>query len=1063
VTVVPLSNAVSVTPDGGTASHGPGVNTSAAFTVTDVGNSSPSTYSLSCGHTGVVASCSVTPSVQVYVGTPQTVNVSYTTSSNLAGGTGTVTLTATNNGGGVHTYTDQGSYNVTVPDSRTYTVAVTPDATTSYNEQSVATNFSFTVANSGNTTASYTLTIPTCTGTGSGCSFSPSSSVTTTTVSVGNGANTSVPVYFTTGPLGQNTAITVHASGSSNSNDGSVTIVPLAPTVHVAPVSSSENATENSSGTYAFLVDNQGSSGQITYTLQVTGCTAPLTSCTVPSSVTVAQGADSIVHVSFQTTGTSGTGQISLRAYKTFVHTYESTGTGSVDVNSAITVSTSFMNNDDQDMNLCAASCFAMTASRSTVPYYTLDTPRSVTLMYNGDRVFPRPFVYADVSVQSAPSSIASYTLQVKRNGAFLPFVNGDTVLKFAGTTTPATTYRLAGQVDMSSYSTGIDSVTLVVTAHYTGGASDVATVKTYFMIVNSTLNTDAGEVAKGWSIAGLQHLRATSEGPGIPGWSGNGYMIENGDGSAVYFGRAGGSASDFTTLTFDSVATWTRTYQDGSRVLFDLAGRMTTAIDRLGRQTVFGYGGLNGMQVTSITEPMRSSGHSTSAPYLVLSYDGSHHLSSIVETGGTGGRTTSVTVDGNGHLTRITDLDGGYDSYGYDVSGRLHTITDRRGSTTTYNYGSSWKLASIESPSVPIDNLAGGTTTGAPTVTVAPWQAVGVPVTTTDSNPATLVEPDTIAARITDANGNVSTLYPDRLGEPIKTIDPLGNTTLIEREWYLPIAVTHPDSSVDLASYSDETGLLLTQRTAGQQWVTYTYGSKNQLETASGAGVISVTNTLDSLGRVTRTQYGSDPGDTTAFTYDSVTGNVSGTTQPGVGHATYQYDSNFGNLSTETDPGNRVTQNYFDSYGRDTATKAPQRPVTKTVYDVLNRVTEAYDGHAINPVRIKYDAILPVSIRDQLSHVDSTEYDALGRVSRYFGYASLTLPTTIRYDLGGRPTSTTNRRGERIDVTYDALDRPLTKSGTNTSADTLTYSANGLIATAKKRDGFHSYGVGPE
>src|SRR6185312_7668050 len=131
------------------------------------------------------------------------------------------------------------------------------------------------------------------------------------------------------------------------------------------------------------------------------------------------------------------------------------------------------MNNDDQDMSICVASCFAMTASRSTVPYYTLDTPRSVTLAYNSDRAFPRPFVYADVSVPSAPASVSSYTLEVKRLGVDLPFTNGETVLTFAGTSTPANTYRLAGQIDMSSYATGMDSVTVVVTAHYANGESD--------------------------------------------------------------------------------------------------------------------------------------------------------------------------------------------------------------------------------------------------------------------------------------------------------------------------------------------------------------------------------------------------------------------------------------------------------------------------------------------------------------------------------------------------------------------------------------------------------------
>lgn len=98
LTIVPLSANVSVTTNG---SAGGG---SAPFAVSDIGNSSPSTYNLGCSYSGVVTGCNVQPSVQVYKGSPQPVTVSYSTNGDPSGGSGLVSLTATY-ADGINTYT----------------------------------------------------------------------------------------------------------------------------------------------------------------------------------------------------------------------------------------------------------------------------------------------------------------------------------------------------------------------------------------------------------------------------------------------------------------------------------------------------------------------------------------------------------------------------------------------------------------------------------------------------------------------------------------------------------------------------------------------------------------------------------------------------------------------------------------------------------------------------------------------------------------------------------------------------------------------------------------------
>ncbi len=1039
VTIVILSEKVSVATQTAPTPPNPSGSATYGFTINATGNNtSPVSYSLvsscsgalSCGTTPSPSSVSITPS------SPGTANVVATAASNLAGGTGTVTLSATFTDSWGHVYTSQNSDSVNVPDIRTAAVQVTPDGSTTYNEANVSTNYLFKVHNAGNVAAQYILSA-TCTGTVGNACTSRYGSVTIQP----NDTAFDAPVDFTTLGAGQNASVSLHATvtatwGPTYADDGSVQVVTLAPTVQVSPVLASLNTQTNSSGTYTFNVHNVGTSGQITYTLQITGCTAPLTSCSAPGSVTVAQGADSIVSVSFQTQGAAGTGQISLRAYKTLVNTYESTAAGTVNVSSRLSLSTAFMNNDDQDMSLCVASCFAMTASRSTVPYYTLDTPRSVTLVYNSDRAFPRPFIYADVSVPSAPAAVSSYTLEVKRLGVNLPFVNGETKLTFAGTSSPGTTYRLAGQIDMSSYGTMIDTVTLVVTAHYANDESDVTSVKTQLMLVND----QSSEIARGWAIAGLQQLSYEPEGGG----GASGYMARNGDGSATYFASDGAMAPDFSTLTLNG-SVWTRAYPDGSRVLFNASGLMTAAIDRLGRQTTFQYGGSDGFHLVSITEPMRSSGSSTSAPYLALSYDGNGRLAGITETGGANGRTTNVTVDANGYLTRITDPDGGYDSYGYDGSGRLHTITDRRGNTTTYNYDTAWKLSQIVSPSVPLDAGGGSTTTGIPTTSLSSWQAVGVPSDTTAITPAQLTPPSSVVAHIISPTNDTTTITPDRWGQVLSVVDPIGHTTTVERSGIFATVLHHPNGSVDSASYSN--GLITAVREAGHSTVHIRYGVFAQSDSTWGGGRAGERIFLNSSnGNADSVRHVGPTPNVLRYTYDALGRVLS--VRDEAGHTThYGYDAVWGNADSVTNAVGSIVHAILDSHGRTASYIDGVDSSVTFAYDSLNRQIAVYQGGSGTTVQTVFDGLLPTTVIDRNSNHTTTHYNALGWATDRCDPTGHC--TYYRYDASGRLTSETNRRGQRIDRTYDRLGRLLVKSGDSTSTDTFAYNADEHGVTA--------------
>ena len=183
------------------------------------------------------------------------------------------------------------------------------------------------------------------------------------------------------------------ASSGNTSDVGWYTIpvatfgVAVTPDVGIAPT-----RVPNTGGyTAAFTVQNTGS-GQEVYNFTCTG-SANVTCGTVgPSGLTLAGGGFGTVTVSYAV-GAAGAGTLSLTA--TGSSGFSSDG-GSYAVSvgqpaGAPLVDMTAYNFDKQDYGRCALSCFAAVYAQSTVPYFSRNTPRSVTLAFNGDRANPRP------------------------------------------------------------------------------------------------------------------------------------------------------------------------------------------------------------------------------------------------------------------------------------------------------------------------------------------------------------------------------------------------------------------------------------------------------------------------------------------------------------------------------------------------------------------------------------------------------------------------------------------------------------------------------------------------
>jgi len=678
-------------------------------------------------------------------------------------------------------------------------------------------------------------------------------------------------------------------------------------------------------------------------------------------------------------------------------------------------------NFDKQDYRRCANGCFAAMTSRGTVPYSSLDVPRQVTLMYNGDRVNPRPFVLVNVTPDPNHSGTPSqYQLQVKVNGALVTFVNGEQTLYFSYPGyAPA---RIGGQFDASTYATGVYTMDILVSALYSSTlyTNDVATK---LVVVNQT----GSPVARGWSVAGIQHLY----GP----YADSTALIVEGDGSAVYFSHQSGSFTsppgEFSVLVPSNLSGssgWARLYPDSTKAVFNNAGLMTRVLDRLGNRDSVIYDASN--RVSQIMDPLNYA--------IRLSY-GSSGLNSIQDPAG---RVTNLIVDGSARLTTFTDPDNVSTRFGYDGSLRLDSITDRRGATTVLAYDTqSGTVASATAAQV---SIFGGTVTS-PVNAFVTWQKAGVPYSPTASSPLTPPRADTVWATATEPGGAGTRFAVNRWGTPTKMINALAETTTVTFNVNgMPARTTLPTGGVDTASYNSS-GLMTYHQGPGLSATNILYGAYAVPDSIWGTGQVAVYNFIGTNGRIDSTRVGGAA--VTRYHYETH-GRVDSIIDPQQHLLVRSYFAGaFGNRSEDSTLGPLVVRYVYDAYGRDSLLRRTGLPTRLTLYDLLNRVTQSYDSVNPNPTQYAYDQLYPTSVTDPKGQVFRTNYDALGWITSRTDPAGDS--TLYQYNADGDLRRLINRRGQNIDVAYDVLHRPTSKSGVNTPSESWQYTGQERVLTA--------------
>jgi len=787
--------------------------------------------------------------------------------------------------------------------------------------------------------------------------------------------------------------------------------------VSVTPDNGSTPSRPNQSGGWSatFTVRNTGTASDV-YDITCNGAAGVTCTGTDVASVHVASGGLAVV-TAFYDVGAPGTGHLTLDAISP---SSDAADGGAYNVPIVVPAGAPIVdatpyNFSKQDYGRCAAACFAATYGQSTVPYFSLDAPRSVALAYNGDRLNPKPFVHVDVTPDLSQGTPTEYRLQVKAGGTWVTFVNGETTLRFAYGTSAKV--RLSGQFDWSTYPTGAYPMEIVVAA-FVGSNLYFRTISTKLVVVNET----NAAVAKGWTLAGVQRAYSQSDGS---------MLITEGDGSAVYFTYSGATYTappgEFSQLVIGipgGGSGWTRRWPDSTKAVFNTAGLMTEVRDRFNNITTIVYDGSN--RVSKVRDPINLP--------ITLTY-GANGLSAIQDTMG---RVTNVTVDASRRLTAITDPDNVSTTFGYDGSQRLSTITNRRGAATTLGYDAqSGKLATITAPAITFVGTNGADSTGSPVTRLAAWHKVGVPYDST-STPVAAPTADTVFARMTDPGGHVTRFTVNRWGTPATTTDPLARVTTVTYDASgLPIRVVYPTGVKDTAAYNTS-GLPVFTRAAGDSAINIRYAAWAQADSVWGVGHPPGRSFIGLNGRVDSTRaWGTAGAAVTRYTYDA-RGRVARVTDP-EGHLAgwTLYTAGNSNRSQDSLPGGRITTYSYDAYGRSTGVDAPSLAARSTTYDLLNRVLKD-SAAGQSPIVYAYDSLYLRTVTDPKGQVYRFAYNALGWTIARTDPANHA--DSLRYDREGSVRRAKNRRGQAVDFVYDAGHRMTSKSGTNTDAVTWSY-----------------------
>lgn len=694
----------------------------------------------------------------------------------------------------------------------------------------------------------------------------------------------------------------------------------------------------------------------------------------------------------------------------------------------------------------------------STPAVQSMGVSRQLTLAYNSSTVYPISLVTVDVSNQTGGTP-STYQLQVQlaSNGTNLTMVNGATGIYYtAGTTT---TTRMVAPVDpwANGLTTGEYPVNVVVSANYATGPRTVSVPSR--LVVNYGAGSSFGA---GVGLAGVERLFSVS--------GSNGWLLADGSGRTEYFDRTcptcsfASPAGESRTLAIYNDQTLGQLYR-----LTDVGGRNITDFNANGR--IIRHFLLPSIQDLTYTwtDTLLTSITDAGGRGFTLSYSNGK-LARITDFAG---RVTQTTIS-NGYLLSVADVDGLRDSLIYQGTARpgqyalLAGKIDRAQGAWGFAYNVLQQAFGDTAPAA--KDYTGATVrpvTSIATPAFVVWQPskAGTSAATAKGN----VRPDTLFGSTKDPLARISKFALDRFGLPTKVIDALAETTTVVRDTLgHATQITQPNGRTSYASYN---GYLLTSISdnVGGPSVGYYYDATNRLQYTSGSlgrydfiyhdGTQAPAGTLKEvyLGNTAPIGqwYYPSGGAVVGFHYPNTYG-LDTLAVDGLGHRTsavYAAAGAGGGILQSVDALGHVTNFHYDSFGLVDTTTFATGAKSVAIYDSLNRVSRKVSALGYT-TRFTYGATGLTRIVDPKGQIYKFDRNAWGLVTTRHDLADTTKADSFGYDMDGEPRIEITRRGDTLQVTYDALGRPLSRSGRDFPSETFSYGPNAAWVVASNANG---------